>query len=285
MAPPAPARRLDREVPAMPEAACPTPRRSHAGRPARHDPYRLVARKGNDDYEFNALTRPVRVGSVVVGGGRPVVIAGPCAVETRAQTLAVARAALDAGADMLRGGAFKPRTSPYDFQGRRRAGLEILAEARAETGLPIVTEVMDPRLVEEACEFADCLQIGARNMQNFPLLVEAGRSGKPVLLKRHWSATMTEWLCAAEYVAAEGNLDVILCERVIRTYTAGDYNRSTLDLNVVPALQRETFLPVIVDPSHATGDAALVPSACGAAMGACAKAAETLIGAAAVACI
>jgi 3-deoxy-7-phosphoheptulonate synthase len=252
----------------MPEAACPNPRRSHSGRPARHAPYRLVARRGNAEYEGNALTRPVRVGTVVVGGGRPVVIAGPCAVETRAQTLAVARAALDAGADMLRGGAFKPRTSPYDFQGRRRAGLEILAEARAETGLPIVTEVMDPRLVEEACEFADCLQIGARNMQNFPLLVEAGRSGKPVLLKRHWAATMTEWLCAAEYVAAEGNLDVILCERGIRTFTSGEYNRSTLDLNVVPALQRETFLPVIVDPSHATGDAELVPSACGAAMGA-----------------
>jgi 3-deoxy-7-phosphoheptulonate synthase len=204
---------------------------------------------------------------VLVGGGAPVIIAGPCAVETRAQTLAVARAVKAAGADLLRGGAFKPRTSPYDFQGRGRAGLEILAEAREETGLPIVTEVMDPRLVEMTCEFADCLQIGARSMQNFPLLREAGRSGKPVLLKRHWAATLTEWLCAAEYIAAEGNLDVILCERGIRTFSQGEYNRNTLDLNVVPALLRETYLPVFVDPSHGTGVADLVPAACGAAMG------------------
>jgi 3-deoxy-7-phosphoheptulonate synthase len=169
---------------------------------------------------------------------------------------------------MLRGGAYKPRTSPYDFQGRGRAGLEILREARDETGLPIVTEVLDQRLVEEACGFADVLQIGARNMQNFALLREAGRSGKPVLLKRHWSATLTEWLCAAEYVALEGDLDVILCERGIRTFSQGDYNRNTLDLNVVPALRRATFLPVVVDPSHGTGVADLVPAASGAAMGA-----------------
>jgi 3-deoxy-7-phosphoheptulonate synthase len=231
-------------------------------------PYRLVARRGSAEWSDPGTTRVVRVGGVAVGGERPIVIAGPCAVESREQTLAVARAVRDAGADMLRGGAYKPRTSPYDFQGLGRAGLEILAEARDETGLPIVTEVLDPRLVEEACAFADCLQIGARNMQNFPLLSEAGRSGKPVLLKRHWAATLTEWLCAAEYVAAEGNLDVILCERGIRTFSQGDYNRNTLDLNVVPAARRATFLPVVVDPSHGTGVADLVPPACAAAIGA-----------------
>jgi 3-deoxy-7-phosphoheptulonate synthase len=224
-------------------------------------PYRIVARR------HGAATRIVRVGGVEFGGPRPAIIAGPCAVESREQTLEVARAVAAAGADMLRGGAYKPRTSPYDFQGLRRAGLEILAEARAETGLPVVTEVLDPRRVEEVCAFADCLQIGARNMQNFPLLVEVGRAGKPVLLKRHWAATLEEWLCAAEYVAAQGNLDVILCERGIRTFTRGEYDRSTLDVNVVPAAQRATFLPVIVDPSHATGASEFVPAASAAAMG------------------
>jgi 3-deoxy-7-phosphoheptulonate synthase len=231
-------------------------------------PYRIVARRGNAEFDGNARTRVVRVGEVRVGAATPVIIAGPCAVESRAQTLEVARACADAGADMLRGGAYKPRTSPYDFQGLHRAGLEILVEAREETGLPIVTEVMDPRLVEEVAAFADVLQIGARNMQNFPLLIEAGRSGKPVLLKRHWSATLEEWLCAAEYVAAQGNLDVILCERGIRTFSRGEYDRSTLDVNVVPAVKRDTFLPVIVDPSHATGASEFVPAASGAAMGA-----------------
>jgi 3-deoxy-7-phosphoheptulonate synthase len=235
---------------------------------ASRPPYSLVARRGNAHWADPATTRVVRVGGVAVGGERPVVIAGPCAVESREQTLAVARAVRDAGADMLRGGAYKPRTSPYDFQGLGRAGLEILAEARDETGLPVVTEVLDPRLVEETCAFADCLQIGARNMQNFPLLIEAGRSGKPVLLKRHWAATLSEWLCAAEYVAAQGNLDVILCERGIRTFSQGEYNRNTLDLNVVPAARRETFLPVVVDPSHGTGVADLVAPACAAAIGA-----------------
>ena len=251
----------------MASASCSPPRRNSPDRPARALPYRLVARETNPEYAGNARTRVVEIGPVRVGGGRPVIIAGPCAVESRAQTLGIARAVKAAGADMLRGGAYKPRTSPYDFQGLGRAGLGILAEARAETGLPIVTEVMDPRLVEETCRFADCLQIGARNMQNFPLLREAGRSGKPVLLKRHWAATMVEWLCAAEYVAAEGNLDVILCERGIRTFSQTEYNRSTLDLNVVPALLKATFLPVIVDPSHGTGVAELVPAASGAAIG------------------
>lgn len=224
-------------------------------------PYELVRRASNPEYAGTATTRIVSVGGVEVGGMRPVVIAGPCSVESLEQTFDIARACRGAGADMLRGGAFKPRTSPYDFQGLGRAGLEILAEARAQTGLPIVTEALDPRHVALVAEFADLIQIGARNMQNFPLLTEAGRTGKPVLLKRHWAATLTEWLSAAEYIAVEGNLDVILCERGIRTFSQGTYNRSTLDLNVVPAARSETFLPVIVDPSHGTGVATLVPGA------------------------
>ena len=224
-------------------------------------PYRLLRRDAHAAFAGNRETRVVDVGGVPVGGERAVVIAGPCAVESHDQTLAIARACRAAGADMLRGGAYKPRTSPYDFQGLGRAGLEILAAARAETGLPIVTEALDPRHVEEVASFADCIQIGARNMQNFPLLREAGRAGRPVLLKRHWGASLAEWLAAAEYIAVEGNLDILLCERGIRSFTAGTYNRSTLDLNVIPALRRETFLPVIVDPSHATGDDRLVPAA------------------------
>ena len=224
-------------------------------------PYEIVRRDARDEFRGNLEAREVVVGAVRVGGPRPVGIAGPCAVESLDQTLTIARACRAAGADMLRGGAFKPRTSPYDFQGLGREGLEILAAARAETGLPIVTEVLDPRQVELVAEFADVLQIGARNMQNFALLTEAGKSGKPILLKRHWAATLTEWLAAAEYVAVEGNLDVILCERGIRTFSAGSYNRSTLDLNVVDAARRETFLPILVDPSHGTGVADLVPSA------------------------
>ncbi len=224
-------------------------------------PYRLVRRDARAEFEGNRETRVVTVGGVPVGGPRAVIIAGPCAVESRDQTLAIARACRAAGADMLRGGAYKPRTSPYDFQGLGREGLEILAAAREETGLPIVTEALDPRQVEEVAEFADCIQIGARSMQNFPLLTEVGKAGRPVLLKRHWGATLTEWLAAAEYIAVQGNLDIVLCERGIRSFTAGSYNRSTLDLNVVAALRRETFLPVIVDPSHATGDDHLVPAA------------------------
>jgi len=224
-------------------------------------PYRIVRRDAHDQFRGNRETRVVLVGGVPVGGPRAAIIAGPCAVESYEQTLAIARACRAAGADMLRGGAYKPRTSPYDFQGLGRQGLEILAAAREETGLPIVTEALDPRQVEEVAQFADCIQIGARNMQNFPLLTEVGRAGKPVLLKRHWGGSLTEWLAAAEYVAVEGNLDILLCERGIRSFTAGTYNRSTLDLNVVEALRRETFLPVIVDPSHATGDDHLVPAA------------------------
>lgn len=224
-------------------------------------PYRLVSRAHDGAYSVAGSTRPVTVGGAVFGGDEPVVIAGPCAVESRAQTLAIAHAVKAAGAQVLRGGAYKPRTSPYDFQGLGHEGLEILAEARAETGLPIVTEVLDVRQLDEVAEFADMLQIGARNMQNVPLLREAGRSGKPVLLKRHWASSLTEWLCSAEYIALEGNLDIVLCERGIRTHTQGEYNRNTLDLNVVPAVRGLSFLPVIVDPSHGTGEAALVPAA------------------------
>ncbi|MCE9634903.1 MAG: 3-deoxy-7-phosphoheptulonate synthase [Planctomycetes bacterium] len=238
---------------AMQKSAKPTRRSRH--------PYELVRRAGREEFHGNLKVREILVGGVRIGGPRPVVIAGPCSVESLEQTVDVARACRDAGADMLRGGAYKPRTSPYDFQGLGIEGLEILAEARAQTGLPIVTEVIDPRLVEEVCRFADVLQIGARSMQNFPLLVEAGKSGKPVLLKRHWGATLQEWLCAAEYVAAQGNLNVILCERGIRTFSQGTYNRNTLDLNVVDAARRETFLPIFVDPSHGTGVADLVPAA------------------------
>jgi 3-deoxy-7-phosphoheptulonate synthase len=206
-------------------------------------------------------TRIVAVGKVRFGGVRPVMIAGPCAVESLEQTLAIARAVKAAGAEMLRGGAFKPRTSPHDFQGLGVEGLRILAEARRETGLPIVTEVMDPRLVETVSEYADMLQIGSRNMQNYPLLIEAGKSGKPVLLKRGMAASMCEWLGAAEYIAKEGNLEIVLCERGIKAYPSGEYSRNVLDLSVIPAVKAETFLPVIVDPSHATGVASMVKSA------------------------
>jgi len=211
-------------------------------------------------------TRVVAVSEVQFGGNRPVVIAGPCAVESEEQTLAVARAVKAAGAHMLRGGAFKPRTSPHDFQGLGVAGLRILSEVRRETGLPIVTEVMDPRLVETVAKHADMLQIGSRNMQNYPLLVEAGKSGKPVLLKRGMAASLCEWLGAAEYIAKEGNLDIVLCERGIKAFPAGEYSRNVLDLGVVPAVKEETFLPIIVDPSHATGVASMVEGASCAAI-------------------
>lgn len=245
-----------------------------ATKPKRAAPYELVRRDAHSQWRGTDRVREVVVGSARFGGPRPVVIAGPCAVESREQTLEVARACRLAGAEVLRGGAFKPRTSPYDFQGLGRAGLEILAEARAETGLPVCTEALDPRHVELVAQFADIVQIGARNMQNVPLLREVARTGKPILLKRHWAATLVEWLGAAEYIALEGNLDVILCERGIRTFSQGSYNRSTLDLNVVPALRRETFLPVVVDPSHGTGDSALVP---GAALAGIASGAHGLI--------
>jgi len=189
-------------------------------------------------------------------------------VESRSQTLAIARAVRDAGADCLRGGAYKPRTSPYSFQGLGEEGLDILAEARAETGLPIVTEVMDVRLTDRIAAVADILQIGSRSMQNFALLIEVGKSGKPVLLKRGMSATMKEWLCAAEYIALQGNDRIILCERGMRCSTSREYARSTLDTGVLVPVRAASVLPVIADPSHATGRPDLVPWASRAAIGA-----------------
>jgi 3-deoxy-7-phosphoheptulonate synthase len=200
--------------------------------------------------------RTVEVGEARIGGGRFAAIAGPCAVESRATLLETAHAVADAGAAMLRGGAYKPRTSPYSFQGLGEEGLRLLAEAREATGLPVVTEAMDVRELDAVLEVADVVQVGARNMQNYPLLTELGRSGQPVLLKRGPSATLEELLLAAEYVLKEDNPDVILCERGIRTYET-DY-RYTLDLMAVPALKQRTDLPVIVDPSHAAGRRDLV---------------------------
>ena len=187
-----------------------------------------------------------------------VVIAGPCSVESEKQLLETARAVKAAGADMLRGGAFKPRTSPYDFQGLGIQGLKILEKAKQETGLPIVTEVVDPRDVSWVAEFADVLQIGTRNMQNFSLLKEVGRAGRPVLLKRGMHSTLVEWLNCAEYILSEGNPDVILCERGIRTFET--YTRNTLDLSAVPAIKELSHLPIIIDPTHSTGRLSLIAS-------------------------
>jgi len=226
----------------------------------------LISR-GTDSFAGeSAETRKVQVGPVCFGGPRPVVIAGPCSVESFEQTLEVARAVKAAGADMLRGGAFKPRTSPHDFQGLGLEGLRILRKVSRQTGLPVVTEVMDARQIEPVSEHADMLQIGSRNMQNYTLLAEAGRSGKPVLLKRGMAANLCEWLGAAEYVAKEGNFNIVLCERGIKAYPAGEYSRYVLDLNVIPAVQEHTFLPIIVDPSHATGVSAMVEPASRAAV-------------------
>lgn len=225
----------------------------------------ILSRQTNRQYG-NAPVREVEVGGVRFGADRPVVIAGPCAVESREQMLELASLAKQAGVDMLRGGAYKPRTSPYEFQGLGLEGLKILREASQETGLPVVTEVMDTRLVEQVAEYADMIQIGSRNMQCYPLLTEVGRTGKPVLLKRGMAASLVEWLGAAEYIAKEGNLDIVLCERGIKSYPSGEYSRYFLDLSVIQALREETFLPVIVDPSHATGVAAMVEPASRAAV-------------------
>jgi 3-deoxy-7-phosphoheptulonate synthase len=214
-------------------------------------PYKLVSR------DFRPRDTVVTVGDVRIGWGEePIVIAGPCAVESRAQVFAAARAVQSAGARILRGGAFKPRTGPHVFQGLGYEGLEMLAAAGQEVGLPVVTEVMRIDQMERVAASADCLQVGARNMQNFDLLKEVGKSGKPVLLKRGMSATLEEFLAAAEYIVLEGNDQVILCERGIRTFERT--LRNTLDLAVVPYLRTETHLPVIVDPSHALGRRDLV---------------------------
>ena len=201
----------------------------------------------------------VPVGNVKFGEDF-VVIAGPCSVESEEQTFAIAKAVKAAGANMLRGGVFKPRTSPYAFQGLGLQGLKILSQARELTGLPIVTEVLDPRDVSWVAEYADMLQIGARNMQNFTLLKEVGKTNRPVLLKRGMHATIEEWLSAAEYVLAEGNPNVVLCERGIRTFET--YTRNTLDLNAVPAAKELTHLPVITDPSHGCGIISLIGPMC-----------------------
>lgn len=193
----------------------------------------------------------VQVNGVVIGGQKVVVMAGPCSVESREQLLAVAREAKAAGATILRGGAFKPRTSPYAFQGLEEEGLKLLAEARKATGLPVVTEVMEPEKVELVAEYADLLQIGARNVQNFSLLKRVAECGKPVLLKRGMATSIQEWLLSAEYILSGGNGQVILCERGIRTFET--FTRYTLDLNAVPVVKKLSHLPIVVDPSHGTG--------------------------------
>jgi 3-deoxy-7-phosphoheptulonate synthase len=204
----------------------------------------------------------IEVGNIGIGRDF-VIIAGPCSIESYEQTLEIAWAVKRAGAHMLRGGAFKPRTSPYSFQGLGMKGLKILEETREITGLPIVSEVLDTRDVAWMCEYVDVLQVGARNMQNFSLLKEVGKSGKPVLLKRSMQSTLAELLNCAEYILNEGNPNVVLCERGIRTFET--YTRNTLDLSAVAALKELTHLPVIVDPSHGTGKASLVPAMCLAA--------------------
>ncbi|ODA40401.1 3-deoxy-7-phosphoheptulonate synthase [Desulfosporosinus sp. BG] len=208
-------------------------------------PYKLVSR------EFHPEDTIIRVGGLEIGGNTVHVMAGPCAVESRAQILESAHAVRAAGATFLRGGAFKPRTSPYSFQGLEEEGLRYLAEARDETGLMVITEVIDAKDVSLVAEYADILQIGARNMQNFVLLKEVAKCGKPVLLKRGPSATLEEWMMAAEYIMAGGNYQVMFCERGIRTFES--YTRNTLDLSMVPALHSLSHLPVIIDPSHGTG--------------------------------
>src|SRR2546423_661415 len=236
-------------------------------------PYKLVSKafkpKSSRVVVGNALGgTPVTIGGAVDSVVSPVVIAGPCAVENREQLLTTARAVQAAGAQVLRGGAFKPRTSPYQFQGLGVEGLQMLAEARELTGLPVITEVMEPALVETVAQYADILQIGSRNMQNFPLLLEAGRNSKrrPVMLKRGLASTIDEWLLAAEYIVAAGNPNVILCERGIRSFDP--QTRNVLDLACVPLLHELTHLPVIVDPSHATGRSELVPTMSRAAIAA-----------------
>jgi 3-deoxy-7-phosphoheptulonate synthase len=208
-------------------------------------PFKLASR------EVNPYDTVVRVGPVEIGGGSVVVIGGPCSVDTEENVMEAARAVKAAGGHILRGGAFKPRTSPYAFRGHGEKGLHILTAARAETGLPVVTEVMDARDVGLVARHADILQIGARNSQNYTLLDEVGRSGKPVLLKRGMSSTIEEWLLAAEYILSHGNRDVILCERGIRTFETA--TRFTFDVNAIPLVKKLSHLPVIGDPSHATG--------------------------------
>lgn len=208
-------------------------------------PYKLCSR------EFYPQDTTVEVGGLSIGGKEIVVMAGPCAVESEQQLLETARAVKAAGATILRGGAFKPSTSPYQFRGLGEPGLKLLAQVKQEVGLPVITEVMTPGDVELVARYADILQIGARNMQNFDLLVEVGKTDKPVMLKRGLSATIQEWLLAAEYILAQGNSRLMLCERGIRTFET--YTRNTMDISAIPVIEKVSHLPIIADPSHGTG--------------------------------
>ena len=223
-------------------------------------PYKIVGR------EFHPDKTVIKVRDVEIGGEQVVVMAGPCCVEDEGQMLETARACREAGAQILRGGAFKPSTSPYSFHGLGEDGLKILDAARAETGMPIITEVMDTRDVEMVLEYADILQVGTRNMANFALLKEIGVAGKPVMLKRGMSATVEEWLQAAEYIASRGNYDIILCERGIRTFET--ITRNTFDVNAIPAVAELSHLPIVADPSHGTGRWQLVSAVSKAAVAA-----------------
>jgi 3-deoxy-7-phosphoheptulonate synthase len=223
-------------------------------------PYKLASR------EFQQRDTLVDCGGVKIGGERIVIIAGPCAVENEKQLVQAAEGVKKAGATILRGGAFKPRTSPFSFQGLQKEGLELLAGVRERFGIPVVTEVVNPQDVKMVSTYADMLQIGSRNMQNFALLTEAGKSGRPVVLKRGFSCTITEWLTAADYLLAEGENQVVLCERGIRTFE--DSIRFSLDISAIPVVKRNSHLPIIVDPSHAAGHYTLVPAIAKAAVAA-----------------
>ena len=215
-------------------------------------PYKLASR------EVKSVDSIIKADGVSVGDQKIAIIAGPCSVESKDQICTTAKLVKEAGANFLRGGAYKPRTSPYSFQGMEEDGLKLLAEAKAISGLPIVTEIMNPREIDLVIKYADILQVGARNMQNFSLLKELGRVNKPILLKRGMMNTIKEFLMSAEYVLSEGNSDVILCERGIRTFETA--TRNTLDISCIPVLKKETHLPIIIDPSHATGHWDLVES-------------------------
>ncbi|MGD9143139.1 MAG: 3-deoxy-7-phosphoheptulonate synthase [Dehalococcoidia bacterium] len=219
--------------------------------------YKLASR------EFKPRGSRVRCGDIEIGGDRIVVVAGPCAVESESQLMEAAKVVRDAGATILRGGAFKPRTSPFSFQGLQKAGLEMLAKVKEEVNMPVVTEVVEPNVVELVAEYADLLQVGSRNMQNYALLSAAGKSHRPVVLKRGFSCTITEWLTAADYLLAEES-DVVLCERGIRTFE--DSVRFSMDISSIPVLKKSSHLPVIVDPSHAAGHYSLVPAIAKAAV-------------------
>lgn len=223
-------------------------------------PYKLASR------EFKPNDSIVSVGGIEVGGKRIVVMAGPCAVENEAQLMEAARVVKDSGASILRGGAFKPRTSPFSFQGLQKAGLELLAKAREQYGIPVITEVVDPHDAALVAQYGDILQVGSRNMQNFALLTSVGKSQSPVVLKRGFACSVTEWLTAADYLLAEGNDRVILCERGIRTFE--DSTRFSLDISSLPVIKNASHLPLIVDPSHAAGHYSLVPAMAKAAVAA-----------------